>query len=83
MRRLAFSVAAMGFFGLAVVGWISKQPVFTCAVRALIGAGVLFVVVTLAGRLVLNIMADAILRSRLKEGPHSAEGESGVDQAHV
>ena len=83
MRQLAFIVAAMGFFGLAIVGWISSQPVFTCAVRALIGAVVLFVVVTLAGRVALNIVADAILRSRLKQGPGAAEGESAEDQLNV
>jgi hypothetical protein len=68
MRRLAIAVAGMGFFALAIVGGMSGQSVLTCGVRAVIGAAVLFVVVTMGGRIALNIIVDGLLKSRFRGG---------------
>jgi len=53
----------MGFFALAIVGWFSDVPPLTCALRALAGAAAMYVVVRVAGRIVMNIMVDAVMRS--------------------
>ena len=68
MRRMSVPVAVAGFFVLAFVGWASGVPPFTCAIRALIGAAVLYVLATIAGRVIVNIVVDSIIRD-------SPEGE--------
>lgn len=62
-RRIAVTVAIVGFFALAAVGWVSGLSVYACATRALVGAGVLFVLVRLVSRVLLRIVADAIIRN--------------------
>ena len=51
---------------MALVGWISDVPPFTCAVRALMGAVALYVLTTVVGRVVINIVIDAIIKSSLR-----------------
>ena len=68
VRRMSVPIAVAGFFVLAFVGWASGVPPFTCAIRALIGAAVLYVLVTVAGRLIVNIVVESIIRD-------SREGE--------
>ena len=46
---------------MALVGWASNVPNFTCGLRALAGAAVLFVLVKTVGRIVANIVARAIV----------------------
>lgn len=77
MRRLATLVAVMGAFAMAIVGWFSEQSTFTCAWRALVGAAVLFVVVSVAGRIALSIMVDAVLKARPQPGGGKADRASG------
>jgi len=48
---------------LAFVGWASGLSPFSCAVKALAGAAALFVLATVACRIVLNVVTDAIIRS--------------------
>ncbi len=67
MRQWAISVAAVGFFGLAAVGWLCGQPPLICALRAAAGAVVLYVVVRVATRLALNILVDAVMRRSGKD----------------
>jgi hypothetical protein len=62
MRRLAGSVAAAGFFALAAVGAASGVPPFVCAWRALLGAAALYVVATVAGRVVVETIAQDLTR---------------------
>jgi hypothetical protein len=58
----------MGFFALALVGWASGLSPFVCGMRALGGAAALYVLVSIAGRLVAGIVADAIVRSAMPDG---------------
>ena len=76
MRRLATFAAVMAFFAMAIVGWLSEQSIFTCAMRALVGAAVLFVVVLLAGRIALRIMVDAVLKARWQASQQRAARDS-------
>jgi len=74
MRRYAITVSVAGFFVLAGIGCLADVPPFVCATRALVGAVCLYVMVHLAGRAVLNILIDAIVRSR-PAGTGRAKGD--------
>lgn len=63
MRRAAMIAAAMGFFGMAVVGWLHNVPPLTCGLRALIGAAAIYVLVTLVVRVVVNIVIGAVIKN--------------------
>ena len=60
-------VAVVGFFVLAFVGWASDVPLFACSTRALVGAAALYVVTTIAGRLVIRVVTDEILRNAQRQ----------------
>ena len=57
-------MAVAGFFVLAAVGWSCDVPLFVCGLRALAGAAILYVMTSVAGKIVLGIAVDAMLRSR-------------------
>ncbi len=61
MRRFATTTAVIGFFGLALVGWASGVPPFTCAARAAAGGAVLYVASSFACRVAVKIAADVIM----------------------
>lgn len=63
MRRLAVTISVVGLLAMAAVSWCSGCPAFTCAVRSAAGGVVLYVVVTVAGRIFTAVAADAIVRS--------------------
>jgi len=63
MRRLAITSATLTFFALAIVGWFSGNSMFVCAVRAFLGAVVMYVVVKVAAKVALSIAVDAIIKS--------------------
>jgi len=74
LRRIAVSVAVAGFFGLALVSWLSGLEPLDCSIRAVVGAAVLFVVVTIAGKLALSVIVSAVIqnsqrRSSMKDEP--------------
>ena len=69
MRRYSIFIAVAGFFVLAAVGHVSGVPPFVSGLRALAGAAVLFVMIQIAGKAVLGIFVDAVLRSREAEEP--------------
>lgn len=62
-RQLAITVAVVGAFALALVGWCSGLPPHTCAMRAAIGMVALYLMVRVAGRIIVAIIADAIVRN--------------------
>jgi len=64
VRRYTVTIAILGFFVLSAVGCLSGVPVWVCAMRAVIGAAVLYVVATIAGRTILHIVVDAMVRRR-------------------
>ncbi|MBS3734265.1 MAG: hypothetical protein KGY99_04990 [Phycisphaerae bacterium] len=75
MRQLAWKVAVMGFFGLALAGMVTGQEALTCTVRAVAGAVVLFVLVKLAGRVLALVLADALSHHRRRPGPEQERSE--------
>jgi hypothetical protein len=61
VRRIALLIAVIGFLALAIVGMASGVPPFTCALRALGGAAVLFVLAMVVGRFILSVLVDAVM----------------------
>jgi hypothetical protein len=61
MRRLAAIAATLTLFGQAVAGCLAGVPPLECCIRAAAGWAIMFVVVLIAGRLVVNIMVDALM----------------------
>ena len=77
MRQVAITISVIGFFVLAFVGWFSDVPMFTCGLRALAGAGVLYVVVTLAGTTALRVFVHAMMAGRVdNSGAGRTDSES-------
>ena len=67
MKVAAMTVAAAGFFVLALVGWVSRVPVFTCGMRALAGAAMLYVLVRLVGALLMWIVVEAAVKDKIRQ----------------
>ena len=67
MNRLAMSVAVVGLLVLAGVGWLSDLPPLTCAIRAAVGAAVLFVVTRVGARMALSLIVDEVIRSATRD----------------
>ncbi|MHC4294574.1 MAG: hypothetical protein ACYSTL_03220 [Planctomycetota bacterium] len=61
MKRLAIIISVMGFFAMAFVGWFCGLSTYGCAIKALMGAVILYVVVHLAGRWIVEIMVGAVI----------------------
>ncbi len=61
------SAAAFAFIVLAVVGTVSGVPPFVCGMRALVGAGVVYVLVTVAWRVAISILVGIIRNSQSRE----------------
>lgn len=57
------TVAVVGFFALALAGWVNGVSPYTCSVKAAAGAVAIYIVARIAGRLIASIVADAIVRS--------------------
>ena len=68
MRRFALTIAILSFLALAAIALSCEVPVFHCAWRALVGAVVIYVVVSTGGRIVLSIMVDAVVNSAPQRG---------------
>jgi hypothetical protein len=75
MRHFATMTAVIGFFVLAFVGWFNEVDVFICGMRALGGAVALYLVVGLAGTIIVRIIADAAVQSQVDQA-RSRRGKS-------
>ncbi len=76
MRRVAVAIAVGGLFVLAGVGCLADVPVETCALRAGVGAVVLYVLARAAGDVLLKVCVDAMVRSRQEKEPARDPGNS-------
>ncbi len=61
MKQTAMTVAVVGFFVLAGVGLFAGLSTFDSAAKALMGAAVLYILTTMAGRMVVNVMVQTIM----------------------
>lgn len=60
MRRGAISMAAVGFFGLAMVSAASGLPPHVCAIRGAAGAAAAFLATLVVGRIVAWLVISAL-----------------------
>jgi len=62
VRRYAITIAVAFFFVLAGVGCLYDVPPLLCGLRALVGAVAAYVATIVVGKLIVNIMVDAMVR---------------------
>ncbi len=62
MRYIAVRTAVMGFFVLAVVGWLSDVPIFHCGMRALGGALIVYVGARTFEIILMGMIAEVATR---------------------
>ena len=73
------TIAILGCLGLAGVGLACGVPPVHCVLRALAGAAALYVVASIAGRMILNIMVDAVIDNAVKKKKsRRGEGDSAI-----
>jgi hypothetical protein len=77
LRRITWTASIAGFFVLAFVCWLSGLPMDQCAIKALVGAAGLYVVLTVATRLVVSIMVSAVVQSSLET---KSKGSAGSER---
>ena len=63
MRNIALIVSVVTFFAMALVGTASGQTVFSCSMRALMGAIVSYVAASIALKLAVDVMVKAVVES--------------------
>jgi len=67
VRSIAVSVAVICFFGLSLIGCVSGLSPFTCCKRALAGAVLAFIAVTLAVKAINAILIDAMIKRHMNK----------------
>jgi len=62
-RRLAITIAILGFFAFAALGWFRGHSLEVIATRAGLGMLVLYVIVLTANRIVIRVVTDTIVKN--------------------
>jgi|GEM_PF-5632490 len=77
MKRYTTAATAAGFFGVAAISCLSGCDPLTSGGRAVVAAAVMYVLARIVERVLLSMMADAMIRSAGKAGrKETAGGES-------
>jgi hypothetical protein len=63
VRSKAISAAVAVFFALSIVGMFMNQSPFTCCKRAIIGAALAYIAVSIAVNIINAIIKHAIIES--------------------
>jgi len=66
-RAIAVSFAVFIFFVMSCAGWFMNVSPGTCAARAIGGAIITYLVVSIAARLIMRIVIDAIVEKKFIE----------------
>ena len=61
MRNIALTVSMITFFAMALTGMAYGQTVFSCSMRALLGAIVSYVAASMALKLAVDVMVKAVV----------------------
>ncbi len=74
VRSIAVSISVISFFGLSVVGWFSGLPPYVCCKRAVIGSLLVYIISSIAVKIINAILIDAIVLNQInkREGSKSA-----------
>ncbi|OHB59181.1 MAG: hypothetical protein A2173_08635 [Planctomycetes bacterium RBG_13_44_8b] len=75
VRTIAVSIAVICFFILGFISWISGLLPFTCCKRALIGAGLAYIVTSLAVKAINAILTAAMITSRINRNLNEARSK--------
>jgi hypothetical protein len=67
IRPTAVSLAVLLFFIMAIAGWFCGLNPSTCASRAFAGAILTYIVVSWAGKIIVNIIIQSIVDSKLSK----------------
>lgn len=67
IRPTAIKFAILVFFTMAVVGWFCGLNPSKCASRAIAGAVITYIIVSWAGKIVVNIIIESIVDSKLSK----------------
>lgn len=67
IKPVAGSLGVAMFFLIAIVAWFCDCEPATCAYRALVGGIVVYVVVSIAGRMILRILVDEIIENHVRQ----------------
>ena len=73
VRMISIQLAVLIFFAMALTGWLWGCSPAVCGTRALGGAIVMYIVVQIAGRIVLKIIIDAIAESQVRKQANKDE----------
>jgi len=67
IKSIAGSLAVLLFFVLAIAAWLGDCEPATCAYRAVTGAVVAYVVLSIAGRLAVKIVLDEMIEQKVDQ----------------
>ena len=67
MRRKLMGMAILTFFVLAGAGWAGGCSPLVCAMKASAGAVGMYVILTVAWRLAVSILVNAVIESGTKQ----------------
>ena len=76
IRTIAVQVAVLVLFVLAIVSWCYGCSPGKCAARAVLGAAVMYIMVTIAGHLIVRILLGAIVESKLEKQKADQKGKN-------
>lgn len=79
IRQTAGMAAVICFFAMAIIGSLKGHSPATCCFRAVGGAVIAYVTISIAGRWVLAIVIDAIVSSKTRTSQSKEQERGGAD----
>lgn len=71
------SLAVVLFFILALTAWLAGCEPATCAYRAVVGAVITYVALSIAARLAIKVVLDEMINQRAEQLMHNETGPRG------
>lgn len=67
VRSIAVSTAVIFFFGFSAVGWLSGLTPYVCCKRAVLGSLLVYVISSIAVKIINMILIDAIVVNQINK----------------
>ena len=67
VKKASISAAVLCFFVLSLVGWINRLSPYVCSKRALAGAAISYIVMSMAAKAINHILTEAMITSWLSK----------------
>lgn len=71
-RSISVSVAVICFFGIAVISWINGLSSFACCKRALAATIIMYIVTSLAVKVINAILISAMINYQMNQQKEAA-----------